>query len=57
MGFSKKLANHKLAVALQVAHFNFRRVHGAHGRTPAQAQGVTDHVWTIEELLSGGNEG
>jgi len=27
-------------------------VHSAHGLTPAQAQGLTDHKWTIEELLS-----
>jgi len=52
LGFSKKLENHKLAVALFVAHFNFCRVHSAHGQTPAQAAGLTEKVWTIEELLS-----
>jgi IS1 family transposase len=51
LGFSKKLENHKLAVALFVAHFNFCRVHSAHGQTPAQAAGLTDRPWTVEELF------
>lgn len=52
LGHSKKLENHKLAVALFVAHFNFCRVHSAHGQTPAMAAKLTDHAWTIEEMLS-----
>jgi hypothetical protein len=54
LGYSKKLANLKHAVALFVWHFNFARVHSAHGKkhqTPAQATGLTDHAWTISELL------
>ena len=51
LGFSKKLANLKYSVALLVAHFNFCRRHSAHGKTPAQAAGFTDHAWTIRELL------
>jgi hypothetical protein len=50
-GFSKKLANHKGAVALYVAHYNLCRVHEALRITPAMALGVTDHVWTIGELV------
>lgn len=53
LGYSKKLENLKLATALFIAHFNFCRVHSAHGKTPAMAAGITDHKWTIEELLSG----
>jgi len=52
LGYSKKLQNLKYAVALFVAHFNFCRVHSAHKQTPAMAAGLTDHVWTIAELLS-----
>jgi IS1 family transposase len=52
LGYSKTLENHKYAMVLLVAHFNFCRVHSAHKQTPAQAQGLTDHKWTIEELLS-----
>ena len=50
-GYSKKLKNHKHAVALFCWHFNFCRKHSAHGMTPAQNQGVTDHQWTVSELL------
>ncbi len=52
LGFSKKLANLEHAVALLVAFHNFCRVHSAHKQTPAQAFGLTDHAWSIEELLS-----
>jgi hypothetical protein len=51
LGYSKKVENLRHAVALFVAHFNFCRVHSAHGRTPAQAANLTNHQWTIEELL------
>jgi len=50
--YSKKLDNLKHAVALFVAHFNFCRVHSAHGGTPAPAAGLIDHVWTIGEMLA-----
>ena len=51
LGYSKKLENHTHAVALFVAHFNFCRKHSAHGQTPAMAARLTDHVWTVNELL------
>jgi len=51
LGYSKKLANLKHSVALLIAHFNFCRVHSAHGQTPAMAAGLADHPWTIAELL------
>jgi IS1 family transposase len=50
-GFSKKLENHAAAVSLYVAHYNLCRVHEAHRTTPAVAIGITDHVWSIGELL------
>ena len=50
-GYSKKLANHEAAVALFVAAYNFTRVHSKLGTTPAVAMGITDHVWSIAELL------
>jgi IS1 family transposase len=50
-GFSKKLANHVAAVSLYVAHFNLCRVHETLRITPAMAMGVTDHIWTIGELI------
>jgi len=52
INFSKKLANHRYAVAIFVAHFNFCRVHKTLGTTPAVATGLADHAWTVQELLS-----
>ena len=50
--FSKKVQNHAAAVALHFAHYNFCRVHqGLSGQTPAMAAGVTDHVWSLDELI------
>ena len=49
--FSKKLANHRAAVALHIAHYNFCRTNEAVRCAPAMALGVTDHVWTIGELV------
>ena len=54
--FSKKLANHMYALALYFMHYNFARPHKSLAKpyptTPAMAAGLTDHVWSIEELLS-----
>lgn len=49
--FSKKWRNHAASVALGVAAHNFVRVHGSLRVTPAMALGVTDHVWSVGELL------
>jgi transposase-like protein/IS1 family transposase len=50
--FSKKLENHKAAIALHVAYYNFCRLHGTLRVTPAMEAGITDRVWNIAELLS-----
>lgn len=55
-GFSKKLDNHIAAVGLFVAHYNLCRVHEALRMTPAMALGVTDHIWTIGELIEASTE-
>jgi IS1 family transposase len=52
LGYSKKLSNLRHAVAIFTAHFNFIRRHSAHGMTPAQSAKLTDHQWTIEEMLT-----
>jgi IS1 family transposase len=51
-GFSKKLENHGHMVALYFMHYNFCRVHKTLRVTPAMEAGITDHVWTIEELIN-----
>jgi transposase-like protein/IS1 family transposase len=50
-GFSKKLSHLKAAVALHFAHYNLCRVHGSLRVTPAMQSGISDHVWSIAELL------
>jgi len=50
--FSNKLDNLKAAVSLYVAWYNFCRVHMTLRVTPAMEAGVTDRVWTIEEMIA-----
>lgn len=50
--FSKKWNNHRNAMALNFAHYNYCRIHGSlKGETPAMAHGLTNHVWTVRELI------
>jgi IS1 family transposase len=48
--FSKSWDNLHAALALHSAYYNLCRVHGSLRITPAMAAGITDHVWTLEEL-------
>ena len=50
--FSKKLPNLKAAIALHFAQYNFCRIHSTLRVTPAMEAGITDHVWTLAELLA-----
>lgn len=50
--FSKKWLNLKWAYALQFAYYNFCRIHQSLRITPAMKAGITDHIWTIQELIS-----
>jgi IS1 family transposase len=50
-GFSKKLDNLKAALALHFAYYNFCRIHKTLRVTPAMEAGLTDHVWTLQELV------
>ncbi len=49
---SKKWANLQAAYALNFAYYNFCRVHRTLRVTPAMETGLTDHIWSIEELLA-----
>lgn len=49
--FSKKLDNHIAAIALHYMHYNFCRVHQTLRVTPAMEAKLTDHVWSIDELI------
>jgi transposase-like protein/IS1 family transposase len=50
--FSKKWGNHYAALSLYFAYYNFVRIHSSIRVTPAMEAGLTDHVWTLKELLS-----
>lgn len=50
--FSKKWNNHRNSLAITFAHYNFCRTHRTlKGETPAMAHGLTNHVWTVRELI------
>jgi IS1 family transposase len=51
-GFSKKLENHAHMVALHFLHYNFARIHKTLRITPAMAAGISDHVWSYEEIAA-----
>lgn len=54
-GFSKKAENLIASVNIHQMHYNFARPHKSlanpYPRTPSMAAGVTDHVWSIEEIV------
>lgn len=50
-GFSRSLPHHTAQVSVWVAFHNFCKIHGALRVTPAMEAGITDHVWTVEELV------
>jgi IS1 family transposase len=49
--FSKKIENHSAAVALYMMYYNYGRKHATLGTTPAVKAGLTDHVWSVEEIV------
>jgi IS1 family transposase len=50
--FSKKVENHAYQVALHFMYYNFCRIHKSLRVTPAMEAGVSDHVWSIEEIVA-----
>lgn len=50
-GHSKKFSYHVASVSMFFMFYNFCRMHSSLGMTPAQASGLTDHRWTLEELI------
>ena len=53
--FSKKIENLEYAIALHFVYYNFARPHKTltkpYPKTPAMAAGISNHVWTIEEII------
>ena len=50
--FSKKIENHEHMIAIYFMHYNFFRIHQTLRVTPAMEAGITDHVWSLEEIVT-----
>jgi hypothetical protein len=46
-----EIDNHRHAVALHYMYCNFYKVHQTLRVTPAMEPGLTDHIWTLRELV------
>ncbi len=49
--FSKKLENHMHALSIYFMHYNFVRIHQTLRVTPAMEAGVTDRLWSLEDIV------
>jgi IS1 family transposase len=49
--FSKKVENHVHAISIYFMHYNFVRIHQTLRVTPAMAAGVTDKLWSLEDIV------
>ena len=49
--FSKKLAKHMHALSIYFMHYNFVRIHQTLRVPPAMAAGVTDTLWSLEDIV------
>jgi hypothetical protein len=50
--FSKRVENHCHALALYFVFYNFVRMHKTLKMTPAMAAGVSDRLWSIEDVVA-----
>lgn len=50
--FSKKIDNLEHAVSLHFMYYNFGRIHKTLRVTPAMEAGISDHVWSLEEIAA-----
>jgi IS1 family transposase len=50
-GFSKKLDNHVHMIALYTVFYNFTKIHKSLKVTPAMQAGLTDHLWSMEDMV------
>ena len=51
-GFSRKIENHAAAVALNYFAYNFIQIHRTLRTSPAMAAGITDHLWSVDDLVA-----
>ncbi len=50
--FSKKLQNHYHALAVYFMFYNFVRIHQSLNVSPAMAAGLTDKLWSLEDIVN-----
>lgn len=50
--FSKKIDMHIHALSLYFVFYNFVRTHKAHKLSPAMAAGVSDRLWSMEDIVA-----
>jgi IS1 family transposase len=50
--FSKKLDNHIHALALYFVFYNFTRIHKTLRVSPAMAAGITDRLWSLDDIVA-----
>ena len=50
--FSKKIENHCHSLALYFLFYNFVRIHKTLKTSPAMAAGVSDRLWSIEDIVA-----
>jgi hypothetical protein len=49
--FSKKVQKHEAMVAIYAVHYNFARIHKTQRITPSMAAGLSNHVWSLAEIV------
>ena len=49
--FSKKLENHEHALPIYFMYYNFARILMTFRVTPTMEEGISDHVWSLEEIV------
>jgi hypothetical protein len=50
--FTKKVENHCHALALYFVFYNFVRLHKTLRMSPAMASGVSDRLWSMEDIVA-----
>jgi IS1 family transposase len=50
--FSKKFRSHVYALGIYFAFYNFIRIHKTLRVTPAMQAGITDRVWSLEDIVA-----